>query len=63
MARYFGHISSRGPVKYGDVPGSIGALEAPYKPMPIGEAHSTTWDGNGLAVWLQWIRGHPIAGR
>ena len=35
---YFAHISQRGPVKYDQVPGSIGVLEAIDKPMPIGEA-------------------------
>jgi hypothetical protein len=28
MPRYFAQISSRGPVKYGDVPSAIGVLEA-----------------------------------
>ena len=31
---YFANISQRGPVRYRDVPGSIGVLEAPGKPMP-----------------------------
>jgi hypothetical protein len=31
---YFANISQRGPVRYRDVPGSIGVLEAPDKPMP-----------------------------
>ena len=31
MARYFAHISQKGPIRSGDVPGSIGVLEAPTK--------------------------------
>jgi|SRR5271166_3182613 len=50
MTRYFAHISQKGPVRYGDVPGSIGVLEVPDKPMPIGEAHCLTWDKNGPAA-------------
>jgi len=36
MPGYFAHISHNGPIRYGDVPGSIGVLEAHDKPMPIG---------------------------
>ncbi len=60
---YFAHIRHKGPVKYGQVPGSIGVLESPDKPMLIGEAHCRTWDENGLAVWIIRIGGQPIAGR
>ncbi len=38
MARYFAHISQLGRIRYGDVPGSIGVLEALDKFMPVGEA-------------------------
>jgi hypothetical protein len=47
---YFAHISERGPVRYDQVPGSIGVLEAPDKFMPIGVASCKTWDEKGLAV-------------
>ena len=60
---YFANISQRGPVKYRDVPGSIGVLEAPDQPMPIGQADCKTWDENGLAVWTLRIGGQPIEGR
>jgi len=50
MPRYFAHISQKGKIRYGEVPGSIGVLEAPDKPMPIGEAFCRTHDENGLAV-------------
>jgi hypothetical protein len=60
---YFAHITQNGPVKYGQVPGSIGVLEAHDKPMPIGEAMCIAWDENGFAVWILRISGQPIAGR
>jgi hypothetical protein len=63
MPRYFAHISKTGPVKYGDVPGSIGVLEAVDKPMPIGEASCFTHDENGLAVWSLRIGKQEIPGR
>ena len=45
------------------MPGSIGILESPDKPMPIGEAHCVTWDQNGLAVWTLRIGKEEIPGR
>ena len=63
MARYFAHISQNGPIRYGDVPGSIGVLEALDKFMPIGEASCRTHDTNGLAVWTLRIGKHEIPGR
>jgi hypothetical protein len=50
-------------VKNGDVPGSIGVLEALDKFMPIGEASCRTWDENGLAVWTSRIGKEEIPGR
>ena len=49
---YFANVSQRGPMKYRDVPGSIGVLESRDNPMPIGQADCKTWDENGLAVWV-----------
>ena len=63
MSTYFAHISAAGPIRYGQVPGSIGVLEALDKFMPIGEAHCVTWDENGLAVWTLRIGKQEIAGR
>jgi hypothetical protein len=60
---YFAHISQLGPVKFGQVPESIGVLEAPDKPMPIGEATCTTWDEHGLAVWTLRIGDRQIGGQ
>ncbi len=63
MSRHFAHISQKGPVRYGDVPGSIGVLEALDKFMPIGEASCRTHDENGLAVWTLRIGKEEIPGR
>jgi hypothetical protein len=63
MTRYFAHISSRGPVKYGDVPITVGVLEAPDKLMPVGEATCRSWDENGLAVWTLRIGNDEIPGK
>ncbi|MGO9597322.1 MAG: hypothetical protein ACLP7Q_04810 [Isosphaeraceae bacterium] len=38
-------------------------LEALDKPMPIGEAHCSTWNKNGLAVWTLRIGKQEIPGR
>ena len=62
MSTYFAHISAAGPIRYGQVPGSIGVLEAIDKFMPIGEAHCLTWDENGLAVWTLRIGKEEIPG-
>ena len=63
MTRYFAHISHKGKIRYGDVPGSIGVLEALDKFMPIGEASCRTHDENGLAVWTLKIGKEEIPGR
>ena len=63
MTRYFAHISQKGKIRYGQVPGSIGVLEALDKLMPIGEASCRTHDANGLAVWTLRIGKQEIPGR
>jgi hypothetical protein len=63
MTRYFAHISQKGKIRYGQVPGSIGVLEALDKFMPIGEASCRTHDANGLAVWTLRIGKQEIPGR
>ena len=63
MSTYFAHISAAGPIRYGQVPGSIGVLEALDRLMPIGEAHCLTWDQNGLAVWTLRIGKEEIPDR
>jgi len=63
MIPYFAHINQKGPVRYGDVPGSIGVLEALDKFMPIGEASCRTHDDKGLAVWTLRIGKQEILGR
>ncbi len=47
MSTYFAHISAAGPIRYGQVPGSIGVLEALDRFMPIGEAYCVTWERTG----------------
>jgi len=63
MTRYFAHISQKGSIRYGDVPGSIGVLEALDKFMAIGEASCRTHGENGLAVWTLRIGKEEIPGR
>jgi hypothetical protein len=63
MSRYFAYISAAGPVRCGQVPGSIGVLDAPDKPMPIGMANCTGWDPAGLAVWRLTVEGADVPGR
>jgi hypothetical protein len=48
---YFSRVNQNGPVKYEQVPGSIGVLESLDNSMPIGEAHRKTWNQDGLAEW------------
>src|SRR5262249_24614496 len=60
---YFAHISQRGPVRYDQVPCSIGVLESLDNPMPIGEASCRTHGENGLAVWTLRIGKQEIPGR
>ena len=63
MTRYFAHISHQGKIRYGDVPGSIGVLEALDKFMPVGEASCRNHDENGLAVWTLRIGRQEFPGR
>jgi hypothetical protein len=63
MSRYFAHISAAGPVRYGQVPGSIGVLDAPDKPMASGMANCTGWDASGLAEWRLTVDGDDVPGR
>ena len=63
MPRYFAHISHKGKIRYGDVTGSIGVLEALDKFTPIGEASCRTYNEDGLGVWTLRIGGQEIPGR
>ena len=60
---YFTNISGPGPVRYGQLPGSIGVLEAPDKPMPIGMASAIGRTEGGLAVWVLTVHGADVPGR
>jgi hypothetical protein len=50
-------------LKYGEVPGAIGVLEALDKPMPVGMALCVGWDSDGLAVWTLAVRGDELPGQ
>jgi hypothetical protein len=61
--RYFAQISGAGPVRYGQVPGSIGVLDAPDHLMPIGMANCMGWDPAGLVVWRLTVNDTDVTGR
>jgi hypothetical protein len=60
---YLTNISTSGPVRYGQVPGSIGVLESLDKPMPIGVASAIGWTDEGLVWWRLRVHGADIPGR
>ena len=62
-AGYFAHISHNGPIRYEDVPGSIGVLERTSSQCRIGEPSCRGHDENGLAVWTLRIGKQEIPGR
>jgi hypothetical protein len=62
-AGYFTNASASGPIRYGQLPGSIGVLEALDKPMPIGIASEIGRTEGGLAVWGLAIDGADVPGR
>jgi hypothetical protein len=51
------------PLRYGEVPGAIGVLEALDNPMPVGMALCVGWDPAGLAVWTLTVHGDGLPGR
>jgi hypothetical protein len=59
----FTNASASGPVRYGQLPGSIGVLEALDKPMPIGMASQIGRTEGGLAVWSLNVDGAEVPGR
>ena len=60
---YFTNASGPGPVRYGQLPGSIGVLETLDKPMPIGIASAIGRTEGGLAVWSLNVDGADVPGR
>ena len=61
---YFANVGPvKGPLRYRDVPGSIGVLEAPDNHTPIGQADCVMWDVEGRATWKLTIGGHELPGR
>jgi hypothetical protein len=61
--RYYAHISAAGPVRYGQLPGSIGVLDSPDHPMPVGTAFEVGQSEGGLAVWCLTVEGADMPGR
>lgn len=60
---YLVHISLIGPIRYGQLPGSIDVHDSLDNPMPIGMASCRGWGLDGLAVWTLRIGGQEIPGR
>jgi hypothetical protein len=60
---YFTNASASGPVRYGQLPGSIGVLEALDQPMPIGMASAIGRTEGGLAVSGLNVEGADVPGR
>jgi hypothetical protein len=58
----FTNASGPGSVRVGQLLGSIGVLDAPDKPMPIGMACCIGWDPAGLAVWRLTVDGEDVPG-
>jgi hypothetical protein len=59
---YFANVSISGPVKYRDVSGSIGVLDALENHMPIGTATCCGRDFTRLAWWKLKVRGKDLPG-
>ena len=53
----------RRPIRCGQLPGSIGALEALDRPMPIKIASEIGRTEGGLAVWSLNVDGADVPGR
>jgi len=51
------------PVRHGQLPGSVGVLEALDKPMPIGIASVIGRTDGGLAAWGLRVHGADVLGR
>jgi hypothetical protein len=50
-------------VRYGKILGSIGVLEDPVKPIPVGMANCTGWGAAGLAIWRLTVDDADVPGR
>jgi len=60
---YCTNAGGPGPLRYGQLPGSIGVLEAPDKPLPIRIASAIGRTADGLAVWGLGVHGGDVPGR
>jgi hypothetical protein len=56
-------MGAAGTIRYGQIPGAIGVLDAPDQPMPIGMASRIGRTEGGLAVWQLAIHGADVPGR
>jgi hypothetical protein len=56
-------ISAAGSIRTGWLPESLGVIEAPDKPMPIGMASAIGRTEGGLAVWSLNADGADVPGR
>jgi hypothetical protein len=63
MTRDSTHISAAGLVGYDQVPRSIGVIEDPDEPMPIGIAFEAGWIEGAPAVWRLTVDDADVAGR
>ena len=54
---------AHGPLRYGEVPGAIGILEALDEPVPVGMALCVGVDAAGLAVWELVVHDAVVPGR
>src|SRR5262249_5056469 len=54
---------ARGPLRYGDVPGAVGAREPRDKPMPTGMALRVGRDDAGRALWELVVDDVLVPGR
>ena len=62
--RYFTNVGpERRPLLHGTVPGAIGVIEDPDKPMPIGMALCVGVDAWGRALWALTVAGDDLPGR
>jgi hypothetical protein len=63
MTRDSTHINAAGSVGNGQVPGSIGVLEDPDEPMPIGMASTADQTEGAQATWRLTVEGADVVGR
>jgi hypothetical protein len=64
MGLFYANVGpAHGLLMYRDVPGAIGVVQAPDKPMPIGTALWTGRHPSGVALWRLTVRDAELPGR